>query len=123
MTRFELTEDLKTIKSQLDAVNDSSSSDEEDDNDDDFAYINDDEDIPIDDDNDNESQISANTRGDTESNEDYFINIFRNRVQLDTNTTRDDSEREMIDEFKNNNNVYIISSPVFKRFKSLIVFI
>ena len=51
-------------------------------NDDNFAYINNNEDIPTDDDSDIESQISTDTRGDTESNEDNSINLFKNRVQL-----------------------------------------
>ena len=123
ITRFKLAEDLKTVKFQLSNVNNLNSSDEKNDNDDNFTYINDNKDIPTDNDSDNESQISTNTRGDIESNEDYFINIFRNRVQLDTNTARDNNKREIIDEFRNNNNIYIISLPVFKKFKSLTVLI
>ena len=123
ITRFKLTEDLKTIKIQLNAINNLSSLDEKNDNDDDFTYINDDKDIPIDNDSNNEFQILTNIRGNTENNEDYSINIFRNRVQIDTNTARDNDEREIIDELGNNNDVYIISSPVFKRFEFLTVLI
>ena len=80
MTRFKLAENLKAVKIQLDAINNLNSLNKENDNDDDFTYISDDEDIPIDNNNDNESQISANTRQNTESNEDHSINIFKNRI-------------------------------------------
>src|SRR6266511_2895620 len=79
--------------------------------------------IPTDNDNNNKSHILVNTREGTENNEDYSINIFKNRVQIDTNTARNNNKRKMIDELRNNNNIYIISSPVFKRFKSLTVLI
>ena len=68
ITRFKLAEDLKVIKSQLDAVNDLSLLNKKNDNDDNFTYISDNEDISIDNDSDNECQISINTRKNTESN-------------------------------------------------------